>query len=59
MAAHPSVLAWRIPWTEGAWRTTAHGVTKSQTRLKRGSTQASCVQLKAHELPRRGSKTPG
>ena len=30
MAAHSSILAWRIPWTEepGA---TVHGVTKSQT----------------------------
>ena len=48
MAAHSSILAWRIPWTEEAWRTTGHGVAKSQTQLKRFSTQASCVQLKAH-----------
>jgi len=25
---HFSVLAWEIPWTEGAWRTTIHGVPK-------------------------------
>ena len=33
MAAHSSLLAWEIPWTEepGA---TVHGVTKSWTRLK-------------------------
>ena len=35
MATHPGVLAWRIPWTEEAWRATVHGVAKSQTRLKR------------------------
>ena len=33
MAPHSSVLAWRIPWTEGAWQATVHGVTKSQTPL--------------------------
>ena len=27
------VLAWRIPWTRGAWWATVHGVTKSQTQL--------------------------
>ena len=27
MATHSSILAWRIPWTRGAWRATA----KSQT----------------------------
>ena len=34
MAAHSSILAWRIPWTEesgGLQR--SHGVTKSWTRL--------------------------
>ena len=41
MATHSSVLAWRIPWTEGwtenpkdrAWRATAYSVAKSPTRL--------------------------
>ena len=33
MATHSSVLAWRIPWTEGAWRATVHGVTNSETWL--------------------------
>ena len=32
----PSILAWRIPCTEEPGR--LHGVTKSQTRLKRCST---------------------
>ena len=31
MATHFSILAWRIPWTRGAWRDTVHGVTKRQT----------------------------
>ena len=32
VATHSSMLVWRIPWTEEAWRATVHGVT-SQTRL--------------------------
>ena len=32
-ATHSSILAWRIPRTEGAWRATVHGVAKSRTRL--------------------------
>ena len=27
MAAHSSI-AWRIPWTEGAWQATVHGVAR-------------------------------
>ena len=35
MATLSSILAWKIPWTEGgAWQATVHGVTKSQTRLR-------------------------
>ena len=33
MATHSSILAWRIPIDRGPWQPTAHGVTKSQTRL--------------------------
>ena len=36
MATHPSVLAWKIPWTEDPGynlQTTVHGVAKSGTRL--------------------------
>ena len=33
MTAHSSILAWRIPIDRGPWQATAHGVTKSQTRL--------------------------
>ena len=35
MATHSGILAWRIPMDRGAWRATAHGVTKSRTRLSR------------------------
>ena len=34
MAAHSSILAWRIPMDRRAWRATVHKVAKSQTRLK-------------------------
>ena len=34
MATHSSILAWRIPWTEGSVRRqTVHGVAKSWTQL--------------------------
>ena len=34
MATHSSLLAWRIPWTEGgAWWDIVHGLSKSWTRL--------------------------
>ena len=33
LAAHSSILAWRIPRDRGPWWATFHGVTKSQTRL--------------------------
>ena len=35
MATHSSILAWRIPMDRGAWGTTVHGVTMSQTHIKR------------------------
>ena len=28
MATHCSILAWRIPWTGGAWQSTVYGVTR-------------------------------
>ena len=34
IATHPSILAWRTPMDRGAWRVAAHGITKSQTRLR-------------------------
>ena len=35
MATHSSILAWRILMDRGAWQTTVHGVTKSQTQLSK------------------------
>jgi len=31
MAAHYSILAWKIPLDRGAWQATIHGVTESWT----------------------------
>ena len=43
MATHCSILAWRIPWTEGgAWWVNVHWVTKSWTRLSDSLSQFSC-----------------
>ena len=39
MATHPSVLAWRIPWTEEPGGLQSMG-SQSQTRLKQLSTHA-------------------
>ena len=33
MAAHPSILAWRIHIDRGAWQATVHGVAKNWTGL--------------------------
>ena len=33
-AIYSSILAWSIPMDRGAWQTTVHGVTKSQTLLQ-------------------------
>ena len=33
MATHSSIVAWRIPWTRGAWRATVHEVEKSWIQL--------------------------
>ena len=35
-----SILAWRVPWTGGAWRAAVHAVAKHQTWLNRLSTHA-------------------
>ena len=55
MATHPSILAWRIPWTRGAWRATVHRVASSLTRLKPLSTNIDrglplCQALSLHGL---------
>ena len=33
MAAHSSILTWRIPWTRGGWWATVRGVAKIRTWL--------------------------
>ena len=43
MAAHSSILPWRIPWTEEPGGATVHGVAKSRTRLKQHSMHAWAV----------------
>ena len=45
MAAHSSILAWRIPMDRGAWWATIHRVAKSHTRLKQFSTQHALALL--------------
>ena len=35
MAAHSSIPAWKIPWTEEPGRLQSHGVAKSQTSKKK------------------------
>ena len=34
METHSSILAWEIPWTEGAWRATVHEVTEESDTTK-------------------------
>ena len=46
MAAHPSVLAWRIPWTEEP----VPGVTQSWARLTRLSMHA-CMRWRRKRQP--------
>ena len=43
MAAHSSILAWRIPIDGGAWWTIVRRVAKTQTLLKQLSTHA-CME---------------
>ena len=34
MAAHSSILAWKIPMDRGAWQAIVHAVSKNQTQLR-------------------------
>ena len=34
MATHSNILAWKIPWTEGAWRVAIHGVKIKKQKKK-------------------------
>ena len=46
MATRSSILAWRNPWTRGAWRATVHGVAKLDN-LKRLSAHAQAFWKRA------------
>ena len=48
MATHSSILAWRIPMDRGAWRTTVHEVTESQTQLSDQIQSSTETYLGAH-----------
>ena len=48
MATYPSIPAWKIPWTEGTWQATVHGVAKRWTRL---SDWASLIVQLVKNLP--------
>ena len=48
MAAHSSVLAWRIPGTGGAWWAAIYVVTQSRTRLKRLSSSSLEKEMATH-----------
>ena len=61
MATHSSVLTWRNPVDRGAWRAAVHGVSQSQTRLKRlsmhaciGEENGNLLQCSCLENPRDG-----
>ena len=50
-ATHSSTLAWRIPWTRGAWRATVHRVARSRAWLKCLSMNAQVFTPWATSLP--------
>ena len=50
MATHPSILAWKLPWTSGgAWWATVHGVEKSRTQLSDWVRMCSRLPSRAQE----------
>ena len=42
MAAHSSVLAWRIPTDRGAWQAAVHGVAESDVKVLVTSVVSLC-----------------
>ena len=58
MAAHSSILAWRIPVDRGAWRATAHGIAKSRTRLSDQAQHGTIPSAGASRWPRLGLSQP-
>ena len=47
MAAHSSLLAWRILMDRGAWWATVHRVTKTQTKQ---ATEHACTEFLSQKL---------
>ena len=45
MAAHSSIFAWEIPWTEGAWWATVHGIAKRVRHNLATKQQDSCSPI--------------
>ena len=45
MAAHSSILAWRIPMGGEPWSVTVHGVAKSRTRLRLAQQQNNSLYV--------------
>ena len=53
METHSSILAWKIPWTEGGWWAAVRKVIKHQTQLKRLSTAHTLRTLCLYQYPKR------
>ena len=48
MATHPSILAWKIPWTEEPNELQSMGSQKSQTRLSTLRDTCVCARVHTH-----------
>ena len=49
MAAHSSILAWRISMDRGAWPVTAQGVTKNRTQLRAKAQHSTLPGIVLHQ----------
>ena len=61
MATHSSILAWRIPIDRGAWQSTVHGASESQTcwATKHSTVQEITFQRALRNFSRRKGKELG
>ena len=50
MAIQSSILAWEIPWTEGAWWATVHGIAQGVWSLAGTFGAAVCVGVHSGRL---------